>query len=123
MIVEPNSQAQETLRSHLRQEGFRVLVTADPLRPASLFTDQLQPADCVLFSTYNLGEEALEAFNDFGDMPATKTLPAILLLGPKHQDWAARAKTGDRRTTVTAPIKMKRLLALFEKLLPAAAKS
>lgn len=118
MVVEPSSQAQDALRNHFKQHGFRVLITADPQRPAGLFTDQHQPADCVIFSTSNLGNEALEAFNDFGDQPATKSVPAILLLGPKHQNWAAQAHTNDWRATVATPIKMKRLLALFDQMMP-----
>ncbi|HZZ29687.1 MAG TPA: serine/threonine-protein kinase [Pirellulales bacterium] len=120
MIVEPNFQAQESLRNHFKQKGFRVLVTADPLRPSSLFTDNHQPADCVIFSTSNLGEEALEAFNHFGEKETTKTVPAILLLGPRHQDMAAQAQTADHRATVTTPIKMKHLLRLFDEMMPAA---
>jgi eukaryotic-like serine/threonine-protein kinase len=119
MIVEPNFQAQEALRNHFKQKGFRVLVTADPLRPGSLFTDSHQPADCVIFSTSNLGEEALQAFNNFGEQPTTKSVPAILLLGPKHQELAAQAHTDDHRATVPTPIKMKRLLALFDQMMPA----
>ncbi|HEY2882913.1 MAG TPA: protein kinase, partial [Pirellulales bacterium] len=118
MIVEPNAQVQEALRTHFKQEGFRVLVTADSHRPASMFTESSTPADCVIFSTSSLGEEALSAFNDFGEMPATKQLPAILLLGPRHLNWADRAKTNDRRMTVATPIKMKRLLAQLEQMIP-----
>jgi serine/threonine-protein kinase len=118
MIVEPNTQAQDALRNHLKEHGFRVLVTADPQRPAGLFTDQNHPADCVIFSTSSLGQEALEAFNDFGEQDSTKSVPAVLLLGPKHQNWAGHAHTNDWRTTVTTPIKMKRLLALFDQMMP-----
>ncbi len=120
MIVEPNFQAQEALRNHFKQKGFRVLVTADPLRPASLFTDSNQPADCVIFSTANLGDEALTAFNNFGEQDTTKEVPAILLLGPKHPEMATQARTDEHRATVTTPIKMKRLLELFDRMMPAA---
>ena len=92
MIVEPNAQIQETLRAHFKDKGFRVLVTADPQRPASMFTETNQPADCVIFSTSSLGEDALDAFNEFGDQPATQQVPAILLLRPRHTEWTGRAK-------------------------------
>ena len=124
MIVEPNANVQETLRNQFKQEGFRVLVTTDPDRPASMFADANQKPDCVIFSTLTLGEEALRAFNEFGDMASTSAVPAVLLLGHRHHDWASRAKTTEWRTTVPTPIKMKRLLALLDKLTPAdAAKS
>jgi eukaryotic-like serine/threonine-protein kinase len=121
MIVEPNAQIQEALRSQFKDKGFRVLVTADPQRPASMFTDENQPADCVIFSTSTLGEDALEAFNEFGSTATTQQVPAVLLLGPRHTDWTQRAQTDDRHATVTTPIKMKRLLELFERLMPATA--
>jgi serine/threonine protein kinase len=117
MVVEPNSQTQEALRGHFKHHGFRVLVTADPQRPAGLFTNQNHPADCVIFSTSHLGEEAVEAFNDFGEQPTTKAVPAILLLGPKHENWTAHAQTNEWRATVTTPIKMKRLLALLDQMM------
>ncbi len=116
MIVEPNPQLQETLRNQFKHKGYRVLVSNDPQRPAGLFTDANQPADCVLFSASSLGEESLEAFNEFGELPQTKKIPAVLLLSPKQKSWTNRAKTSDIRATATAPIKMKELLALFDKL-------
>jgi serine/threonine-protein kinase len=120
MIVEPNPQVQEALRNQFKAEGFRVLVTTDPERPASMFADSNQKPDCVIFSTLSLGEEALRAFNEFGDMPSTNSVPAILLLGKGHHEWAGRAKTTDWRTAVPTPIKMKRLLALLDTLSPTA---
>lgn len=119
MIVEPNPNIQETLRNHFKEEGYRVLVTTDPQRPASLFADNKPSADCVIFSTAGLGQEALEAFNNFGSMPATNTVPAILLLAAKHHDWASRAQTSECRTIAPTPIKMKKLMQMIESLLPA----
>jgi serine/threonine-protein kinase len=118
MIVEPNPQVQEMLRNHFKQEGYRVLVTTDPHRPASLFSDGKQSADCVIFSTSSLGKEALEAFNDFGGMPNTQAVPAILLLAAKHQDWAPSAKTSECHGIAATPIKMKKLMQMIENLLP-----
>ena len=119
MIVEPNPNVQETLRNHFKEEGYRVLVTNDPQRPGSLATETKAPADCVIFSTSGLGAEALEAFNNFGAMAATKSVPAILLLAAKHGAWVSRAKTSECHTTAATPIKMKRLMEMIESLLPA----
>jgi serine/threonine-protein kinase len=116
MIIEQNPKVLEMLRSQFKEKGYRVLVSADPQRPAGLFTETTRPADCVLFSASNLGEESLEAFNNFGELPQTKSVPAVLLLTPKQTSWTSRAKTSDNRATITAPFKMKDLLALFDKL-------
>jgi eukaryotic-like serine/threonine-protein kinase len=116
MIIEQNPKVLDSLRTQFKDKGYRVLVSADPQRPAGLFTDSNRPADCVLFSASSIGEESLEAFNNFGELPQTKSVPAVLLLSPKQQSWTSRAKTSDIHATATAPIKMKELLALFDKL-------
>ena len=82
MIVEPNAQIQETLRGQFKDEGFRVLVTADPQRPASMFTEENQPADCVIFSTSTLGEDAFDAFNEFGERRNHAAGTSHVALGP-----------------------------------------
>ena len=93
MLVESSAKVQDTLRGHLKRHGFRVLVTADPARPLTWFSDGMSPADCVLFSTASLGRMALEAFNRFGDDRADSTrVPAVLLVGTKHADLADEAK-------------------------------
>ncbi len=92
MVVESNAAWQDIFRQKLKTSGFRVLVTRDPQRAVARFSDYPRPADCILFSTSELGEVALNAFNGLGDLPYTESLPAILLLGENQQDWAVRAK-------------------------------
>ncbi len=103
MVVESSANAKKPCARISSNMDSAYWSRPDPQRPAGLFTDQNQPADCVIFSTSNLGNEALEAFNDFGEQPATKSVPAILLLGPKHQNWAKQAHTNDWRATVATP--------------------
>ncbi|MGC4003895.1 MAG: protein kinase [Pirellulales bacterium] len=51
MIIESNVQLQDTFRDLFKKNGFRVLVTADPQRPANTFNEYDRPADCVVYST------------------------------------------------------------------------
>jgi eukaryotic-like serine/threonine-protein kinase len=117
MIVESSERIQDVLRTQLKQSGYRVLVTADPQWPLSKFAGGLAPADCVLFSTSNLGEAALEAFNRFGQAATTARVPALLLLGSKHGDWAARAKVSPLHAVVSSPFTVQQLRDLLERVL------
>jgi eukaryotic-like serine/threonine-protein kinase len=116
MIVESNAKAQDSLRDLLKKNGYRVLVTSDPLRPLAWFAEGKNPADCVLYSTGYLGAPALEAFNEFNGHTATSKVPTVLLLGSKQQDWKAKAKLSAQHVSITSPIKVPQLLRLLEQL-------
>ena len=81
MFIESNLRMQDIFRDGLKRCGYRVLLTSDPQRALARFEDDAKSADCVVFSTGDLGESALEAFNAFGEGEATRNIPAVLLLG------------------------------------------
>ncbi len=117
MIVESNEQLQNILRDKLKQNGYRVLVTNDPQRPASWFASQAtRPADCVVFSTGELKEAALEAFNEFGMHPETRDVPAILMLGEKQAAYQEHAKLSEHRVALAAPLKLKEFRETVERI-------
>jgi serine/threonine-protein kinase len=118
MVVASNTQLQDKFRDLFKRNGYRVLVTSDPHRPSNSFHDTQQPADCVVYSTADLGTEALDSFNRFGEDTVTRETPAILLLDPKHQSWAARANTADHRVTLRTPLKLRELRAVLDRLVP-----
>ena len=72
----------------------------------------------MIFSTGELGEVALDAFNRFGENAHTRDLPAVLLLGEKQQAWKERAKLGKKRVVVSMPIKLRQLRELLAALVP-----
>jgi serine/threonine-protein kinase len=118
MVVESSTQLQDKFRDLFKTNGFRVLVTSNPLRPGYSFNDGERGADCVVFSTTELGEEALDSFNGFGQDPLTREVPAILLLGPKHGAWSERASIADHRVILTTPIKVRELRETLDRLMP-----
>jgi serine/threonine-protein kinase len=118
MLVESNVQLQDIIRQRLKNTGYRVLVTADPERALSRFNDGAKAADCVIFSTGELGQGALEAFNRFADGRYTANLPAVLLLGENHAAWKKKAKLGEKRVTVSMPIKLRQFREVLAKLVP-----
>jgi serine/threonine protein kinase len=117
MIVESNAKAQDLLRDQLKRNGYRVLVTSDPLRPLAWFAEGKNPADCVLFSTGYLGDSALAAFNEFCSHTATSKVPTVLLLGSKQQEWTGKAKLSSHHVSIISPIKVPKLLLLLEQLM------
>ena len=119
MVVESDVEMQDLLRARLKKRGFRVLVTNDPTRAIGRFetSEHEMPAECVIFSTRELGERSVMAFNLFGKLRNTRRVPAILLLEEGHSKWRQDAEVAAHRVVVQMPIRLGQLQAVFEKLL------
>jgi eukaryotic-like serine/threonine-protein kinase len=120
MIVESSTRMQDSFRRNLKDAGYRVLVTSDPQRALGQFQDDKRPAECVVFSTGQLGEPALAAFNEFAAGTQTNQIPALLLLGPDHHEWKAKAalNLAPHQRVLSMPIAIKDLLDTVARLLP-----
>ncbi len=118
MFVESNVQLQNIIRERLKNSGYRVLVTADPERALSRFSEGNRAADCVIFSTGELGEVALTAFNRFGDNNHSAKIPAVLLLGEHHAAWKKQAKLASHRVAISMPIKLRQIREVLARLVP-----
>ena len=117
MIVESDPEMQNFFRDRLKRNGYRVLVTADPQRALERFWDDIETAQLVLISSGRLGEPALETFNQLGQDPRTQDLPALLVLGESHAQWADRAQTASHRLVARMPVKLRQLRELLVQLL------
>ncbi len=120
LIVESNVDMQNALRNALKKRGYRVLVFGNPRRAAQRFEDhdEQEPlADCVIVCADELGEEAIDFFNQLGEEEATKDLPAILLISRSHKEQIRRAEISDHRVILPMGIKIKQLRAMLLKLL------
>lgn len=120
MFVESETRMQDLIRDALKKAGYRTLVQASPQRAVERFQDEKKPAECVIFSTGRLGEEALDAFLEFAAGEETSQMPAVLLLGPEDGSWKPRAQevVAPHRVVVSMPIKVRHLLELLAKILP-----
>ncbi|NDC53942.1 MAG: serine/threonine protein kinase, partial [Planctomycetia bacterium] len=117
MVVESGEKPQAALRELCGGLGYRVLVTENPERALGRFSATPPPADCLVFSTQNLGEAAVDAFNRLSADPFFAPVPAILIVSPRQPELAARAVVDDRRRTLAAPVKGAGLGALLDELL------
>jgi serine/threonine protein kinase len=115
MVVESNIEMQDRLRDLLKRRGYRVLVISNAERAMHRF--QLEtPAECVIFGTTELGQEAIEAFNRFGEHQKTQSIPAILFLD-KSRGELTGAQTSDHRVILPMPLKVRQLRMVLLKLL------
>jgi serine/threonine-protein kinase len=117
MIVEANAEMQDALRDLLKRRGYRVLVIGDAQRALARFEDSAAPCDCVIFCTTEMGQAAVDAFNQFGAQEKTRHLPAVLFLAEQHQDLARQAQTAGHRVLLSMPLKVRQLRAILLKLL------
>lgn len=118
MFVESNVEMQNLFRDRLKSHGFRVLVTRDPDRAIDRFKEEPNVAECVIFSTGELGDAALTAYNRFATTPATAQVPAVLLLGEQQKSWRGEATIDERHVVISMPIKLGEFRDLMSRLLP-----
>jgi serine/threonine-protein kinase len=117
LFVESNSDMQNLLREHLKKRGYRVLITSDPTRAVQRVEDEARLADCVIFSTQDLGGTAVAAFNRLGDSETASQVPSVLLVDKRRKRLADAAQTNEHRVLLSMPLKMKELRVTLMKLL------
>lgn len=117
MVVESDPKMQDVFREGFKRVGYRVLVIADPERAVSRFHQDNSVADCVIFSSQELGEAALAGFNALMEDSRTNFVRAMLLLEESHKDWQNRAIQASYRVVLTMPITLKQLRSTLASLI------
>jgi eukaryotic-like serine/threonine-protein kinase len=118
MLVESKATLQDAVRERLKSRGYRVLILANPQRAIARFhSGEGAPADCVIFSASDLGNQALEAYNEFASDEFTSEIPSILLVDRRQSHIIESAKRGPNRVLLPLPLKVKELRAALKKLL------
>jgi len=117
VVVESNSQLQDTFREALKRYGYRVLVISDPNRALARCADEAHPVDGVVVSTGELGDSGVDAFIEIAKGEQTAKLPAILLLDNKHRS-KVQPHLSDHRVLVPFPVKLKEIRDVLFRLVP-----
>lgn len=118
MVIEGDSEMQNTLRELLKKRGYRVLVMTDPDRAIARFEASDEPlADAALIGTKGLKEQAFAAFQRFGESEKTRNLPLVLLVDEEDKDLARSAQVNAKRILLYAPLKVRDLRAALLKLI------
>ena len=108
---------QNIFRKLFKKRGYRVLVTGDPDRALYRLQEEPDAADPVLLSSGAIGRRAVEVFSEFGENPAMKDLPIVLLLGQKQHELKPEVQPTDLRSIAQMPVKARELRKLVRGLL------
>jgi serine/threonine protein kinase len=118
LVVESKIEMQDVLRDRLKKHGYKVLIFSDAKRPLQRYTDaEKRLCDCALFCTAELGDAALEAFNEWGAHEQTRDVPAILLVEKSQTEIVKAAHLAEHRVLLKLPFKMRELRQTLMKLL------
>ena len=121
LLIESNLKLQDTLRSKLKDIGYRVLITADPERGLERFEsyepEEKPPVDCVIFGTVGLGRTGLKAYRNFVLAENTKNVPALLVIVDNLEKFVQPAWLDDRHIAFKMPLKFKHMQRGLRKLL------
>lgn len=121
MLVEKSRKSQEMLRRFLQNLGYRVLLTESPRRALTRFASRPLPADCLVISAQELGDEAVEAFNELSRDAYYAEVPAILIASGKQEDVLQAARFDNRRRLLQIPINSEKMISLLDDLIPSSA--
>jgi eukaryotic-like serine/threonine-protein kinase len=121
MLVEKSRKSQETRRRFLQNLGYRVLLTESPRRALSRFAMRPLPADCLVISAQELGDEAVEAFNELSTDAFFAEVPAILIASGRQEGVLGAARFDDRRRLLQIPINSEKMISLLSDLISSSA--
>lgn len=116
-IAESDEKLQDVLRAKLKEEGFRVLLAADPVRALDRFRQA--PFDLLIVDASTTGENGYYVFERIMDDAARQGINCrgILMLSAEQEVWKDRLEHTDGIATLVQPIKYKQLLHTIRALL------
>lgn len=117
MVVEKSQKGQEAFRRFFTTLGIRVLITSNPERALARLAAVPRPAHGIVFSSLELGEPAVDAFNSMAGHAVLRLVPAILIANPKQRALLERAECDDLRKIVLIPLTVPAVVAALTKVL------
>jgi eukaryotic-like serine/threonine-protein kinase len=116
-LAESDEKLQDLLRAKLKEEGFRVLLAADPVRALDRFRQQ--PFDLLIVDASTTGENGYFVFERILEDAMRQGIHCcgILMLAGNQIEWKERLPVFDGVATLVQPIKYKQLLHTIRTLL------
>jgi serine/threonine protein kinase len=116
-VVEKKERLQDALRHKLKELGYRVLLSADPVRALDRFRQQ--PFDALVVDAGTTGEEGLHIFDKLLAEADRKTLSCagILVLTSDQANWARKVPERPRTVVLVGPT-LKQLHHKLQALVP-----
>jgi CheY-like chemotaxis protein len=109
-LVESDEKLQDVLRMKLKEEGYRILIAANPIRALDRFRQQ--PFDLLVVDAATTDENGYYVFERIMEDAQRQNLPCrgILMLNPEQKEWRERMAEFDHVTVLIQPIKYRQLL-------------
>ena len=116
-LVESDESLQDVLREKLKEQGFRMLIAADPVRALDRFRQQ--PFDLLIVDADTTGENGYYVFERIMDDVKRQGIPCcgILMLNSEQDQWRQRMAEYPGVATLIQPIKYKQLLKTIRELM------
>ena len=121
-LVESDEKLQDLLRAKLKEQGYRMLIAADPVRALDRFRQH--PFDLLIVDASTTGENGYHVFERIMDDVRRQAVPCcgILMLTPEQVEWKERVAEYAGVATLVQPIKYKQLLHAIRGLLAGSTK-
>ena len=117
LIVDSRQTMQNLLRAQLGKRGYRVLFVSNAERAIQRLKDSPGEFDCAVFCTGELGESALNVFNQLDDNHVTSKLPALIIVEKNQASFASQARLSDLHSLLRQPVKVRELRAALVKVI------
>jgi serine/threonine protein kinase len=117
-VVERDSRLQDALRQKIKELGYRVLISAEPVRAVERFNQT--PFDLLIMDAGATGEEGRFTFEGILHQASLRHLECagILIVNEDQKGWAEQMNPGPNRLALVRPISMKHVTQAITSLLP-----
>jgi eukaryotic-like serine/threonine-protein kinase len=118
LVVESDSQMQDIFRKGFKKAGYKVLLTSDPEHALRRLVADPSSVNCVVFNAQQLGQPALQAFDELTRNDKTAHLPAVLLLDEAQKSMRAHIEQeAPHQIVLNMPLTMRQLRERIGRLL------
>jgi DNA-binding NtrC family response regulator len=117
IVVEKSAKSQNAFRKFFEGLGFRVLISASPVRALTTVDNAKVKIDGLIFSSLELGDEAVDVFNSLADSELLAAMPAVLIVNHKNPAIIEAAKCDDYRKLVFIPMHVPSVTATLSEVL------
>lgn len=116
-IAERDERLQDIFRKKFKENGFRVLLSNDPMRALDRYRQQ--PFEALIVDAQTIGDEAMYVFERVVDAANDSQIPcaAILLLGQEQSNLSSKMKQRANVSCMIYPVKFRKLLAKIRELM------
>jgi DNA-binding response OmpR family regulator len=108
-VLEKDQRLQDGLRKHLKDLGYRVLLSADPARALERYRQQ--PFDALIVDAGTVGEDGIFHFDRIMKeaRERQRPCPGIVILSENQKDWTAKVQTRKNVSVLLLPVTVRQL--------------